>query len=99
MSYPRLMRRLVVSSLVAGTIAVAVPSAQAPAKNFLWTVSTAGAPPSFLLGSLHVLTPDYYPLSARIEQAFAASSVLIEEADIDEVTNPATVMSLVGKAM
>jgi uncharacterized protein YbaP (TraB family) len=98
MSYARFMRRLVLGSLVAASIVV-VPSAQAPAKSFLWTVNAPGAPPSYLLGSLHVLTPDYYPLSAAIEKAFAASTVLIEEADIDEVTNPATVMGLVGKAM
>jgi uncharacterized protein YbaP (TraB family) len=93
------MRRLLVSSLIASSVAVASATAQAPAKNFLWTVSAPGAPPSYLLGSLHVLTADYYPLSTAIEKAFAASTVLIEEADIDEVTNPATIMSLLGKAM
>ena len=93
------MRRFVVTALVTATLAAAVPSAQAPARNFLWTVSSPGAPASYLLGSLHVLTPDYYPLNERIEKAFAASSVLIEEADLDDVMNPATVMALLGKAM
>ena len=40
------------------------------------------------MGSLHVLTADYYPLSPRIEQAFTASKVLIEEVDLDELHNP-----------
>jgi uncharacterized protein YbaP (TraB family) len=65
----------------------------------MWRVTAPGAPPTYLLGSLHVLTPDYYPLSTRIEEAFAGSSVLIVEADVDEVTNPATALSLVAKAM
>ena len=51
------------------------------------------------MGSLHVLTPDYYPLSGTIEKAFATSKVLVTEADIDEVNNPVTMMSLMGKAL
>ena len=73
--------------------------AQAPAKHFLWSVSTPGTPPSYLMGSIHVLTADYYPLGARIEQAFAAATVLVVEADVDELTNPVMLMSLMGKAM
>jgi uncharacterized protein len=97
--YARRMRRFVVSTVVVLAVVGASPVAQAPAKTFLWSISAPGAPSSYLLGSLHVLTPDYYPLSPPIENAFGASKVLIEEADLDEVTNPATVMSLVSKAI
>lgn len=93
------MPRLVVCFSILAATAVAAPGAQAPAKHFLWTVTAPGAPPSYLLGSLHVLTPDYYPLSPRIDQAFAASKVLIQEADMDELTDPATVMSVAVKAL
>jgi uncharacterized protein YbaP (TraB family) len=87
-------------SVAVATALLGVPTfAQAPGKTFMWTVTAPGAPPSYLMGSLHVLTPAYYPLSPRIEDAFAASTVLITEADIDEVSNPALVMSLVSKAM
>jgi uncharacterized protein YbaP (TraB family) len=92
------MVRLVVSVAVATSLAVSA-AAQAPAKHFLWVVSAPGAPPTYLMGSLHVLTPDYYPLAARIDEAFSASRVLITEADIDEVSNPATMMALMGKAV
>ncbi len=51
------------------------------------------------MGSLHVLTPDYYPMNPRIEEAFASSKVLITEADIDEVNDPSTMMSMMGKAL
>jgi uncharacterized protein YbaP (TraB family) len=51
------------------------------------------------MGSLHALTPEYYPLSPAAERAFAESKVLVEEVDIDELTNPSTAMALVGKAM
>jgi uncharacterized protein len=99
MGYARDMRRFVAGVLVAVAATFAQPSAQAPAKTFLWTVTAPAAPPSYLLGSVHVLTPEYYPLSPRIEQAFSGSKVLIEEADLDEITNPATVMGLLSKAL
>jgi uncharacterized protein YbaP (TraB family) len=89
----------VFSAAVVTALTIASGAAQAPAKNFLWTVTAPGAPPSYLMGSLHVLTPDYYPLSPRVEEAFASSKVLITEADIDEVNNPATMLSLMGKAL
>ena len=84
---------------VAAVISVSAEEAQAPARHFLWTVSAPGAPPSYLMGSLHVLTADFYPLGAPIEKAFTASKVLITEADIDELNNPATMMGLMGKAL
>lgn len=93
------MRTLVLNLTISALLASAPVNTQAPAKSFLWTVTAPGSPPSYLMGSLHVLTPDYYPLHQRIEAAFAASKVLITEADIDEVTNPATMMSLMGKAL
>jgi uncharacterized protein YbaP (TraB family) len=84
---------------LAAVLATAVPAAQTASKHFLWAVRHPGAPPTYLVGSLHVLTPEYYPLPSALEQAFAASKVLIEEVDLDELTNPMTALSLVGKAM
>jgi uncharacterized protein YbaP (TraB family) len=92
-------RRRVLTLALASALAVTPGLAQGPSKVFLWRVSAPGAPPSYLMGSLHVLTPDYYPLNARIEEAFASSKVLITEADLDQINDPALAMSLVGKAM
>ncbi len=93
------MRKLIGHVSFAALLTASAVGAQAPAKHFLWSVNAPGAPPSYLMGSLHVLTPEYYPLSARIEQAFASSTVLIVEADVDELASPVTVMSMMGKAM
>jgi uncharacterized protein YbaP (TraB family) len=93
------MYRFVRRVAVATALSVTSVAAQAPAKTFMWTVTAPGAPPSYLMGSLHVLTPDYYPLSARVEAAFAASKVLITEANIDEVNDPAVLMGMMGKAL
>jgi uncharacterized protein YbaP (TraB family) len=93
------MRRALLYVLLLATLVAAVPSAQTTRKHFMWAVRQAGAPPTYLVGSLHVLTPDFYPLDPALEQAFAESKVLIEEVDLDELTNPMTAMALVGKAM
>jgi uncharacterized protein YbaP (TraB family) len=91
------MRRLTLCVTLAALVA-ASPLAQAPAKNFMWAIRAPGGPPTYLLGSLHLLMPQYYPLNPKVEQAFAESKILIEEVDLDEMNNPATVMPLLGKA-
>jgi len=72
--------------------------AQTP-KNFLWKVEGEGGAVAYLLGSLHVLTPEWYPFSATINQAFADSKTLVEEIDIDETGDPTTMMAALAKAM
>ena len=55
----------------------------------MWKVEGEADPSAYLLGSLHVLTPEWYPLNATINKAFADSKVLVEEIDIDETADPA----------
>jgi uncharacterized protein YbaP (TraB family) len=93
------MRTLVFSVTMAAVLTGTPVETQAPVKSFLWTINTPGAPPSYLMGSLHVLTQSYYPLSSRIEEAFTASKVLITEANLDEISDPSTMVSMMGKAM
>ncbi len=55
----------------------------------LWEV--AGQKNSvFLLGSIHLLRPQDYPLPAAIDNAYAAAEVLIMEVDMDDVDPIAT---------
>ncbi len=56
----------------------AAPSA---GRLFLWTVRSEQGT-AHLLGSIHLLKRDMYPLDARIEEAFAGSSVLAVETDV-----------------
>lgn len=98
------MRRAVAFLLVAALGATGaqtddVAASQAADKRFLWSVTSGDGPRSYLMGSLHVLTPEYYPLHPAIEAAFAASTVLIEEIDLDEVAGPAMVQAVLPKAM
>lgn len=88
--------------LGAAIVGLLFVSASLPAqtgKNFLWKVEGEGGSIAYLLGSLHVLTPEWYPLSSTINQAFADSKTLVEEVDIDETSDPTLMMSVISKAM
>lgn len=80
-------------------VASVVLSAQAPPRHFLWKVTSPEGHEAYLLGSIHVLSKSFYPLSPTIDEAFAASRTLVEEIDLDEMEDPATMIGLMGKAM
>jgi uncharacterized protein YbaP (TraB family) len=50
-------------------------------KTFLWKVQS-GASTVYLLGSIHFLKKENYPLSQKIESAFEKSDVLVVEANV-----------------
>jgi len=81
------------------TLVLAAPPLVGQSKSFLWKVEGEGGSVAYLLGSLHVLTPELYPLNATINRAYAESQTLVEEIDIDETNDPAVMMSVLGKAM
>jgi uncharacterized protein len=84
-------------------IAIAVVLAALPVhtqgKHFLWKVEAPGGAVAYLLGSLHVLAEDSYPLPAAIDKAFAESKTLVEEVDLDEMSDPMAMMGALAKAM
>jgi uncharacterized protein YbaP (TraB family) len=85
---------------VLGCLLLAAPAIDAQTgKNFLWKVEDKSGSVAYLLGSLHVLTPEWYPLNTTINKAFADSKLLIEEVDIDEANDPAVMMAALAKAM
>ena len=55
-------------------------------KSFLWKVNSEGNT-VYVLGSLHMLRQEDYPLNKNIEDAFGKSDVLALEANINDVTN------------
>lgn len=89
--------RAVIASLALGMGVVV--SGQDAARHFLWRVSDADGATAHLLGSVHVLNKGVYPLSPVIEDAFRESRVLVEEVDLDEMNDPATMIQLMAKAM
>jgi uncharacterized protein YbaP (TraB family) len=81
------------------TLFVAGLSAQPAPRNFLWKVEGPGGSVAYLLGSLHVLTAEFYPLSPVINKAFDESKTLVEEIDLDEANDPMQMMAALTKAM
>lgn len=65
-----------------------VPSA-APARHFIWYISK-GRAGMYLVGSIHTLNPDDYPLPEVMESAFQHSRALVEEINLT-LTDPASV--------
>jgi uncharacterized protein YbaP (TraB family) len=66
-------------------------------KNFLWKVwSKKGT--VYILGSIHFLKKDIYPLNKKIEESFEKSSNLVVEANVNDV-GKIDIEKLIGKAM
>jgi len=94
-----LLYRRAASAAVACLLALTAVSAQtsqaslpvltkAPqGKGFIWKIERDGRI-GWLVGSIHILTPDYYPLPDAMERAFMRSVTLMEEADVRELATP-----------
>ena len=63
---------------------IASVGAQGAGRNFLWK-ATKGGSTMYLVGSVHLLTKDYYPLNPALESAFKDSDRLVEEVDLAEM--------------
>jgi uncharacterized protein YbaP (TraB family) len=82
MTRARASRRLAVA--VALAISVASAGTGSAANSFLWK-ATKGQGSLYLVGSVHLLSKDYYPLSPALDAAFNDSDLLVEEVDIGEM--------------
>ncbi|BCB95787.1 GumN protein [Dissulfurispira thermophila] len=65
-------------------------------KNFLWEIKSDTAT-VYLLGSVHFMKKDAYPLDNKIEDAFKKSSILVVEANINDAAK-ADVQRLMANA-
>jgi uncharacterized protein YbaP (TraB family) len=82
---------------VAVTIALLAP-AHAAARSFLWKVTGKGGV-VYLAGSVHMLTPEHYPLNPVFDAAYKDSDLLVEELDLAELLAPAAQMAFLSKGM
>lgn len=93
-------------SLVAGLLAVTlVPlpavsqsATAAAAKNSLWKVE-GGRSPVYLLGSIHFLRDDAYPLAKPIEAAFERAKAVAFEVDFATQNDPKVQMKMLTLGM
>jgi len=91
------MKRVALLGLVAA-LTVLEPVHAQPARNFLWKISGANGS-VFLVGSIHLLTKDYYPLNPALDTAFKESDMLVEEADFAEMEAPASQFKLLTRGL
>jgi uncharacterized protein YbaP (TraB family) len=78
-------------------LVLAAPLHAAP-RNFMWK-ATKGQGVLYLVGSVHMLTKDYYPLSAELESAFKGSDLVVEEVDLAEMLSPVSQFALLQRGM
>jgi uncharacterized protein YbaP (TraB family) len=75
------------------------PATTAHARDFLWKVTGKTGGSVYLVGSVHLLTQDFYPLSAALDRAFKESDLLVEEADFADLMSPSTQMQMLARSM
>jgi uncharacterized protein YbaP (TraB family) len=91
----RSLRPAVLLSCLVAMLAVADA---ASARTFAWKVSGKGGA-IYLVGSVHVLTPDFYPLDPALEAAYKDSNLLVEEVDMAELLDPSSQMAALSRGM
>ena len=76
------------------------PAAAAPpaSRGLIFAVERDGKT-SWLVGSLHLLPPEAYPLPAAVEAAFQSADTVLEEADPDELKTPEAAAELLKRAL
>ena len=79
----RLVASLLAALLVAGLLGVPVGTAQDGEKNMLWSISKGGTTVGPLVGSIHFMKSDVYPLPPAYDESFQASDVLVMETNLD----------------
>src|ERR1051325_5312352 len=74
----------------------ASPAPAAPTRHTLWRVQSKRQR-GYLLGSIHLLKPEDYPLAPAIEAAFTNSAIAAFETDISKLTEIDTQTKLMAK--
>ena len=87
-------------AVVMAAVAVANTAAQprSATRSFMWK-ATRQQGAVYLVGSVHMLTKDFYPLAAPIEAGFKDSDLLVEEVDLAEMLAPDQQFSLLARGM
>lgn len=72
------------SQLVSPKLTFTPGSPSQSATCFLWEIKSSVGSIVYLLGSIHVAKPEWYPLPRKIEDAFRAADTLVVEVDITD---------------
>jgi uncharacterized protein YbaP (TraB family) len=83
---------------VAVAIALLFTGQAAQAKTFGWK-ATGKSGVVYVIGSVHVLSKDFYPLNPALEAAYKDSDLLVEELNLDEAMGLDSQMSFLSRGM
>jgi uncharacterized protein YbaP (TraB family) len=101
MNTPRLRYRshsILLALGIAAALAASAVLLVAAERNFLWKAAK-GDGSIYLVGSVHMLTKDYYPLNQALEAAFKDSDLLVEEVDLGELLAPEMQFKMLMRGM
>ena len=96
--HPRRVRAALAAVVTSVAIGALSTHPLAQTRAFAWK-ATKGAGAVYLVGSVHMLTNDFYPLAPALETAFKDSDLLVEEADLAEMLSPTTQFSMLSRGM
>ncbi len=85
-------------ALVILTLALIAPLGAAATPSFVWK-ATRGGSVVYIAGSIHMLSPDAYPLHPAFDRAFTESDLLVEEVDLAEMLGPEVQMNTLMRGM
>src|SRR5882672_5798225 len=92
------LKPLAVSAVALALAACWVVQTAGETHSFIWrTTNRQGA--VYLVGSVHLLTKDFYPLEAVLETAYKDSTLLVEEVDMGEMLGPDAQMTMLTRGM
>jgi uncharacterized protein YbaP (TraB family) len=89
---------VIIPALLFGLFSCATSPAPVPPRSSVWKISKDGNT-LFLGGSVHVLRSQDFPPPAAFDQAFAQSAMLVLEADIVQIADPAMTEYLARQMM
>ena len=84
-------------AVVVGLASLTIP-VRAAGRAFAWK-ATGKPGVVYLVGSVHLLSKDFYPLNPALENAYKESTLLAEEVDLGEMAQPDAQMTLLAKGM
>ena len=97
--------RVVVAAATLGLVSIPAsaqgtsPAPSLGGRHFVWRVAKDGKPVAWLVGAVHLLKRDTYPLPPVFDKAFDESGTLIEEVDLGASSDPAAVLPMATKAL
>ncbi len=93
-----MVRRRCVAATLAFLLLVLLAPVHATGHAFGWKV-TGKQGTVYLVGSVHLLSKDLYPLNPALETAYKASTLLVEEVDLGEMAQTDNQFALLSRGM